>query len=879
MSNPIVRITMLQVLIVVLFLAMLPLARGEGVDDGRTVPCIPDVERATAALGQKRDEAFIAYLHQTGDKYVRNRDFACLYDMLSAFNPENYNRREAKLLLVYRIIAQLGKSNPIGAMIEYEWLRELGGLEKGSDFALLLNNRLDFVSRPLVEAFRKDADRYHHMVGLQVGRPSDSSPLLHYLVSQAAKRIAIDDHLTLQRCLETIDPRQLNPAEQLYFYAVDVLVNLKLNRIAEAYAADMQYRALTATYPDLVITEKRKRDHKVLPSATISPLTRFFTITRETLEGQFTDICRHRESLCGVSPEFFHPTTDPFDVDALIAAMARLETNRLNGNACMTAYWCMKRNLEPLVLRGKEVSPETVDQRLWERFLLARANLMLGDAETAHRQLWALTRTRAINDAPFAAQARAMLVESQETLRLQREATFKDKLVAFSETFYANARSRLLGIASLGLGLVFVFAFWHQFFKQSGHNTLALIQIATKIPVLKKPAERFIEWLYQSDFPGAATNPIFSKIELKRICERESKADTVKFCAANSSDLITRLSRLAPYPLWLIARLPGYRNHRYVLYYMACGASVALLASWAFPYARPMTFADKSLLFFLLTASMVAALTGMRIMSRKVLGSLQEIATMLDHPEDYQIIEREVLVMFRSPWQFFVGFMLYGLFFVMSQNQLFSSHLIVGLIILLISPIHWMMIGSLLFTRVLCDIQHLSINPLSPLKTWGLQKWFAVIGTFATTGSIVITVAATIPIILNWDNLAAKDLFWMVSMLPLLLAYWVYPYFKIRDLVRDLKLERMHRVKTHISRAYDNWQALALAPAESAEDERARLKGMEMQIGQIDRYHNLFKVIDQSPEFFVDIYSIFELGKVMGIPSFFALVTGLIRFF
>jgi hypothetical protein len=174
-------------------------------------------------------------------------------------------------------------------------------------------------------------------------------------------------------------------------------------------------------------------------------------------------------------------------------------------------------------------------------------------------------------------------------------------------------------------------------------------------------------------------------------------------------------------------------------------------------------------------------------------------------------------------------------------------------------------------------MHNLSMNPLSPLKTWGLQKWIAVIGTFATTGSVIITFSSAIPIMNNWENLAGRDLFWIFTMLPLLLAYWIYPYFRIRSLVRRYKLARMHFVKTHISQAYDSWQSLAAAAIDTKTIDADQLKNIESQMDRLNRYYGLFKVIDQSPEFFVDIYSILELAKVMGIPSLFALVAALMR--
>jgi hypothetical protein len=96
-------------------------------------------------------------------------------------------------------------------------------------------------------------------------------------------------------------------------------------------------------------------------------------------------------------------------------------------------------------------------------------------------------------------------------------------------------------------------------------------------------------------------------------------------------------------------------------------------------------------------------------------------------------------------------------------------------------------------------------------------------------------------------------------------------------MVRECKLQRMHFIKANISIAYDKWQALAGRGPETADPES--LEEIERQMDRLNRYHSLFKVIDQSPEFFVDFYSILELAKVMGFPSLFALIVYFMRLF
>lgn len=44
----------------------------------------------------------------------------------------------------------------------------------------------------------------------------------------------------------------------------------------------------------------------------------------------------------------------------------------------------------------------------------------------------------------------------------------------------------------------------------------------------------------------------------------------------------------------------------------------------------------------------------------------------------------------------------------------------------------------------------------------------------------------------------------------------------------------------------------------------------------MDRYYEVFKKIEQSPESYFNLSSVLELAKAMGIPSLFALVVALL---
>lgn len=893
----------------------------QGSDESGILPCIPDLEPARQALVERRGARFIAYLRQIADRYIRNGDYHCLYDLLKFFDETSLSTREAKTMLLYRMVAQLGRNNPIGATMDYGWLTGLEASWENHEFETLMENKLSYVSKKPVAEFVRAIDQlkyrttrnqivekepsrgeklWQRFLEIVLFLKSESlfcpeETVLSYLVSFSAQRLANWDYLTLKRCCNAISPNDLNPAERHYLYSIQTIVNLRLGHVAAAYDVYQQRTELGKRYPEKTIGEQI--EDSSLPPHVLDGFTTFFTIDDRMLQSEFLRICDKTIGHCGIAMPVLAPETFPdpdlfldqekyarikaFEADALIT-VARLETKALAQEACDGAWLCLKSTLDSIVVPdavSQPVSPGK--ERLL--FLLATANMRLKDFDTAHRQLRGLKDSASLKEAPYAGNLDEMIKTCSEMIRKRQEASLKDKLIDMSEIFYHTARDRFIAVSVVVFLSLFFFIYWHLLFTKRRSASMSLVRTFAKIPRLTRPSNRLFFYLFKSRKPEPMRCGVFEEKEIN--LESRSDAgplpgdshDTAFSLSIRSREMVRQLSRQAPFPICMIAKLPGYSPQRHFWYYTACGAIVALLATWVFSYGIPMPPGDKALIFFLLTATLVAALTGIRIMTRQVLRCLREIATMLESEEDLLKVEKGTLVMFRDPWQFFVALVLYGLYFTLSANQLPSTHAVVALIILILCPIHWMMIGSLLFTRVLCDMHNLSMNPLSPLKTWGLQKWIAVIGTFATTGSVIITFSSAIPIMNNWENLAGKDLFWIFAMLPLLLAYWIYPYFRIRSLVRRYKLARMHFVKTHISQAYDSWQSLAAAAIDTKKIDADQLKNIENQMDRLNRYYGLFKVIDQSPEFFVDIYSILELAKVMGIPSLFALAAALMR--
>ena len=170
-----------------------------------------------------------------------------------------------------------------------------------------------------------------------------------------------------------------------------------------------------------------------------------------------------------------------------------------------------------------------------------------------------------------------------------------------------------------------------------------------------------------------------------------------------------------------------------------------------------------------------------------------------------------------------------------------------------------------------------------------------MIGTYAMVGSIVLTFGACLPIIsdvFKGEPYTLDQLIWLAVFTPLLVVVWIYPYVKLRALVKRIKQQRMHFFKNQISQAFTEWfqaehnirreQKRNLHMAEdfaTAFNKRVKMREMiKPQIDQVSTFHGFFKEIDRSPESFFDFYSVLELAKIMGIPSVFALLSYLFNF-
>nr|WP_319493013.1 hypothetical protein [uncultured Desulfobacter sp.] len=103
----------------------------------------------------------------------------------------------------------------------------------------------------------------------------------------------------------------------------------------------------------------------------------------------------------------------------------------------------------------------------------------------------------------------------------------------------------------------------------------------------------------------------------------------------------------------------------------------------------------------------------------------------------------------------------------------------------------------------------------------------------------------------------------------------------------------MNFVKTKIALLFNDWKNSEDKLLEVMEDSRLapnfpgetqRIVGLEKtaiekKLKDMDRYYEIFKKIEQSPETYFDMNAVLELGKALGFPSLFAILSALFTMF
>ena len=216
-------------------------------------------------------------------------------------------------------------------------------------------------------------------------------------------------------------------------------------------------------------------------------------------------------------------------------------------------------------------------------------------------------------------------------------------------------------------------------------------------------------------------------------------------------------------------------------------------------------------------------------------------------------------------------------------------------LVLISSQMIWFLTGSLFMMHKLFKLKDLSINPLSPSKTMGLEKMIGVIGTYNILTSLVSSLGCSIALLaaIQDGKSVAYGGVWFFFITPILIFYWIYPYIRLGSLVKGKKLNRMNFVKTKIALLFDDWKESEDRLLEIREDEKypdtddraikelieQEKNSIETKLKDMGTYYEIFKKIEQSPESYFDLNAVLELVKAMGFPSLFALVASLISIF
>jgi hypothetical protein len=375
-------------------------------------------------------------------------------------------------------------------------------------------------------------------------------------------------------------------------------------------------------------------------------------------------------------------------------------------------------------------------------------------------------------------------------------------------------------------------------------------------------------------------------------------------------DMIERLNTLLPYPLLLVEKLSafGCRHRAWRIIVFSC----AFTAAWGICQYVASLGAESQMIFdvftviglLLTTILLVAILSGINIMARKTIDSLDELVTMLEGTSSLAKIESWIKGLFRSTWQLYIALILFGICLVKAHfaGQLFfvNATFILALLVLT-APLIWFLLRTFSLTNSICRLKDLELgaNPLSPLKTLGLQKWISVIGTYAVVGSLVLTFGSSMPIIialLEGIRLESMHFLWLMIFLPLLVSYWIFPYFRLSEAVKNIKMQRMQFLKTLIARTFQDWRENEEAISQERYVQH-RLRDRDLnearedglldmpyagtprkefleRLAPMDKYYDLFQKLDRSPESFVDFSAFVELAKIIGLPSIIvALVT------
>ena len=386
--------------------------------------------------------------------------------------------------------------------------------------------------------------------------------------------------------------------------------------------------------------------------------------------------------------------------------------------------------------------------------------------------------------------------------------------------------------------------------------------------------------------------------------EAFTKQEKKKFKVARLLDegyqMIRRINRTLPLMLAWIPRVPILNRVPSYAQYTIVGFCFTLLW-WAMSNLTPLCDPKSIFMLALVFAFTVACLSSAKIMAQKTINALDEIVSMLEPDrtkKNIRDIETWITELFRSPRMFYFGLVVMGIVliclhlenrFILNSNLPNLDLLFSAALVMIACQVIWFLSGSLVLMNRLYALKDLSINPLSPSKTMGLEKIISLIGSYNILASLVSSIGCAIALYGSWEKgySTAYGALWFFFSAPLLLFYWVYPYLKLGALVKGKKLSRMNFVKTRIAGLFNDWKTaedtlLEIREAgpesdrEATADACATQKAIEKKLTEMGTYHNIFKKIEQSPESYFDLNAVMELAKALGFPSLFALLAALL---
>jgi len=383
----------------------------------------------------------------------------------------------------------------------------------------------------------------------------------------------------------------------------------------------------------------------------------------------------------------------------------------------------------------------------------------------------------------------------------------------------------------------------------------------------------------------------------------EYKKEKLKFARliAEGHKMINKINdEIAPYPIKLISRVPLIGN--FPLFWRYTISGVILVGSWwLVGFITDMTMIPNGITYFLLAAFVISSLYGIHLMAAKTIDTIDEFICMLEPEQKLSSIKYlQVWIkrLFNNIRQLYfpiiiMGIIIYRLYnngeLILEGKGFNLDIFFIAILVFLTSNLIWFLFGSLVMMKNIFNLKDLSINPLSPSKTIGLEKWISVIGTYNMVCSIVLTFGCSIAVYeyhVKGGDLVQGSM-WFFIITPILIFAWIYPYIKIGNLVKSKKMKRMNFIKTKISILFNEWVESEdkilkytenskdndLKPIQTNDDPSVEKQKIKDKLVDMENYYKVFQKIEESPESYFDFNSALELTKVLGIPSLFALVS------